>query len=105
SLKRKELENRLLSIELGDRREKQELLDELNFLRSRDSLILAQRKQKVDSMRAINKGVPVIPFRDTVLVVYTTLGSYSAKERAAAVTTRIQHIAKRYDFDIDSLRI
>ncbi|HWK57474.1 MAG TPA: mechanosensitive ion channel domain-containing protein [Parapedobacter sp.] len=105
SIKRKELENRLLSIELGDRREKQRLLEEINLLKSRDSIILAQRKQKVDSLRALNQGVPIVPFRDTVFIIYTSLGSYSAKERAAAVESRIKALANNYEFGVDSLQL
>jgi len=105
SIKRKELENRLLSIELNDRREKQRLLEEIDLLKSRDSIILAQRKEKVDSLRALNKGAPVVPFRDTILTVYTSLGSYSARERAAAVEARIKGLANNYEFSVDSLQL
>ncbi len=105
SVTRKALEDRLLSLAQGDRREKQELLAEINMLKSRDSLMLARRKQKVDSLRAMNTGVPVVPFRDTLFVIYTSLGSYSAADRAHAVDARIRSLAGNYEFRVDSLRL
>jgi small-conductance mechanosensitive channel len=103
SIKRKALEDRLMSIELNDRRENEQLLTELAALKSRDSINLARRMQKVDSLRSLNTGVPVMPFGDTIFTIYTSLGSYSAAERAAAVQSRIQMLADHFEFDPDSL--
>jgi len=102
SLRRKALEDRLLSIDWDDR-EKQRLLEELNVLKSRDSIRLARRKQTVDSLRALNQGVPVAPFGDTLFTIYASLGSYSARERAAIVEARIRTLAAHHEFQTDSL--
>lgn len=103
SVKRKALEDRLMSLELGDRRGNQELLSEIAALKSRDSINLARRKQKVDSLRSLNTGVPVVPFGDTLFTIYTSLGSYAAVERAAAVESRLKSLADNYEFSPDSL--
>lgn len=105
SIKRTELENRLLSIELGDRRQKQLLMDELDLLRSRDSILMVRRKQKVDSLRQLNVGAPVVPFRDTIFTIYASLGSYSPLDRASALEKRIKAVANNYEFDTDSLAL
>ncbi|HLT86154.1 MAG TPA: hypothetical protein VKZ57_01115, partial [Sphingobacterium sp.] len=65
SLQRKKLEAQLISLSTQGDNERQRLLQEINILRSRDSILFAKRKQAVDSLRTLNKGVPVVPFRDT----------------------------------------
>lgn len=105
SIKRAELENRLLSIELGDRHQKQLLMEELQVLRSRDSILIARRKQKVDSLRLLNVGAPVVPFRDTIFTLYASLGSYTPNERASALESRVKALANNYEFHVDSLEI
>jgi len=105
SLRRLQLENRLFSDELEDTKEKQALLTELHFLKSRDSLALAERKRKVDSMRVINPGMPVTPFADTLFTIYRGIGGFSIRERANAVQTRIKTLADLYSFHVDSIRV
>lgn len=105
SIKRKALEDRLMSLELGDSRGNQQLLSEIATLKSRDSINLARRKQKVDSLRSLNIGVPVVPFNDTLFTIYTSLGSYSAAERVSAVESRVRALADNYEFSTDSLRL
>ena len=104
SIKRLALENQLLSMQLSDRKENQRMVQELHVLRSRDSILLARRKQKVDSLKLLNDGVPVIPFRDTIFRIYTSLGSYTARDRASAIEDRIRNLAANLDFHVDSLR-
>lgn len=103
SLRRSYLENQLLSSRLTDIYEQKKLIEELAFLRSKDSLLMAKRRLKVDSLRAINKGFPVVPFKDTLFTVFNAIGSYSAKERAAGTVERIQQLETNYEFKTDSL--
>ncbi|WP_162304866.1 mechanosensitive ion channel family protein [Sphingobacterium olei] len=105
SLRRLQLENRLFSDELEDTKEKQALLTELYFLKSRDSLALVERKRKVDSMRVLNPGIPVRPFKDTLFTLYRGIGGFSIHERANAVQTRIKTLADLYSFHADSIRV
>ncbi|MFD2599819.1 mechanosensitive ion channel family protein [Sphingobacterium corticis] len=104
SLKRLEVENRLINMEWNDRRQNQQLVEELRMLKSRDSILLARRKQKVDSLKLLNDGIPVVPFRDTIFRIYTSLGSYTARDRSMAIEDRIRNLASNYDFHVDSLR-
>jgi len=105
SLQRKELEEKLISLSTQGDAEKQRLLQEINILRSRDSILYAKRKQTVDSLRALNTGAAVAPFKDTLFTVYTRIGSYTPKERATAIENRIRSLADNYKFDSDSLRV
>lgn len=103
SLLRKKLEEQLISLSTQGDNERQQLLREINVLRSRDSILYAKRKQAVDSLRSLNRGVPVVPFRDTLFTLYTQIGSYTAAERAAAIENRIRSLADNYKVHVDSI--
>ena len=103
SLQRHALEEQLLSVKMSEHKEKQKLLDEINVLRSRDSILYAKRKRTVDSLRSLNSGASVAPFRDTLFRIYTHVGSYSPKERAVVIENRIRSLAENYKFEPDSL--
>lgn len=105
SIKRMELEERLLALKIIDSREKIALVDELSILRNRDSIALQRRKEKVESLRKLNQGVAVVPFLDTLFTIYTNTGSFTAKERAETASRRIQQLADTYAFKADSLKI
>ena len=102
---RKKLEEQLISVSAQRNSERQRLLQEINVLRSRDSILFAKRKQAVDSLRSLNQGVPVIPFRDTLFTLYTQVGSYTPRERALAIENRIRSLADNLKFHTDSLRL
>lgn len=104
SLKRVELENKLTRIQTTSK-EKESLLKELNFIKSRDSIVIKRQKDKIDSLRLINKGVPVVPFRDTLFTIYRGVGGFTTKERAGAIEQKIRELAKSFDFSKDSIKI
>ena len=93
----------MISLSTQGDNERQQLLREINVLRSRDSILYAKRKQAVDSLRSLNQGVPVVPFRDTLFTLYTQIGSYTAQERAAAIENRIRSMADNYKVNVDSI--
>lgn len=102
SLKRAELERQLNSV---DNAQKAVLLKELDRLKQADSLRLAQQKHQVDSLRRFVKGFPVVPFRDTLFSLFTRQGSFTAKERAEIISTRIAKLADHFGFKADSLKL
>ena len=78
SLKRIELENRFINQRVKTSKEYQDLYNEINYLKNKDSLMRVRRLQKVDSLKSLNQGVPVQPFDSTLFRIYTNGGSYSA---------------------------
>src|SRR5260370_891518 len=50
-------------------------------------------------------GFPVKPFRDTLFFIYTKVGSFSASDRANAITEKIQRLYDDYEFKPDSLTL
>lgn len=86
----------LLSVKLKENQSASDLiLDSLMV----DSL------QKINEINLDNKGFPVNPFNDTLFYIYTSIGSFTAKERAAAINNKITNLVKDPFFKIDSLTI
>ncbi|BAV06993.1 Mechanosensitive ion channel [Filimonas lacunae] len=105
SVRKAELEQQISSLHLSDNLKKNELLQELAALQKKDSIQLAQQKQKIDSLRRFVKGVPVIFFQDTIMVIYDRQGSFSPRERAVAIADRLDKLAHDYFFQPDSIAV
>ncbi len=67
---------------------------------------LKLEKGRTDSLKATTVGYPVIGFfKDTLFLVYNKLGSFSAKERADAISVRIHKLAGIINFNDTTLKI
>ncbi len=73
--------------------------------RLNDSLRADSQRRFVDSVRRYSKGFPVAPFHDTLFVIYTWQGSFTAAERAEAFTARIQQLERNPDYKNDALQL
>lgn len=106
SIKRVALESQLLSLKTTDNLKKEELQKQLQSLNEKESKRLTEKKAQIDSMRLTAKGYPVTGFfNDTLFTIYSKLGSFSAKDRADAISTRIKTLSDHYSFKADSLKI
>jgi small-conductance mechanosensitive channel len=106
SVKRSALEKQLLSLKTTDNLKKEELQQKLQELNDRDAKRLAAKKAEIDALRAKAKPYPVTGFfNDTLFSIYTKQGSFSAMERAHAITGRIKALGENYKFKADSLVI
>lgn len=105
SLKKINLILALQNFSATNTQQKQALQQQLDVLKQKDSLRVAVQKQKIDSLKKIMHGYVVAPFGDTLFTVYTSLGSFSAADRANAINNRIRALADNYNFAVDSLRI
>lgn len=105
SLKIMELELKVAGLSMADNKTKSSLVGELKVIRGRDSLGKIKQQQHVDSMRRSVKGFPVKPFLDTLFYIYTRQGSFTAKDRAEAVSSRIRKLSGEYAFHADSLKL
>src|SRR6056300_101386 len=104
SVKKAELLAEIQSLKTTDNLKKETLQAQLDAISSQETERLASKKREVEALRATNKGVPVMGFfKDTLFTVYSRLGSFSPKERAKAVSERIQSLAELRDFSTDSL--
>ena len=105
SMAKAQLESQISALKTTDNVQKEILQKRLQELTSRDARRLALRKAQIDSLRATATAFPVIGFfSDTLFPIYSKLGSFSAYDRAQAISTRIQRLADDFSFRSDSLR-
>ncbi len=106
SIKKVGLEKQLQSLQTTDNIKKEELQKQLAEINSRETERLAEKKAKIDSLRATAKGYPVTGFfKDTLFTLYSKLGSFSAHDRAKAISERIKILGDNYNFVSDSIKI
>jgi small-conductance mechanosensitive channel len=102
SIVKTELRKEIQKINIGAQKQK-ELENKLQAIEKADSLKRALRLQKIEELKKINPGCPVLPFGDTLLFINAGIGSFKPAERAAAVTKRIKLLAGSGRFYSDSL--
>jgi hypothetical protein len=73
------------------------------------SLVFAQKDSLQTSKKVApelkQKGYPVNPFKDTLFYVYNKVGSFSAENRANAITEKIRKLYEDSFFEEDSIVI
>jgi len=92
-----------IELAVNDTRKKEELEKKLRIIETRDSIRDAEQMEKIRQLKKYAKGFPVIPFSDTILVIYTRIGSSNASERAQAITHKIRKLYENDLFNKDSL--
>ena len=106
SIKKVELQTLLLSLKTTDYLKRKELQEQLQVLSKKDSLRFAEKKKQIDILRKTAKGYAVKDsFNDTLFIIYNKLGSFSAKDRADAISNRIKNLYEQLSFNADSLKI
>ena len=106
SVKKVQLQQQLQSLQTTDNLKKEQLQQQLKALNSREAQRIADKKARIDSLRATAKGYPVTGFfKDTLFTIYSKLGSFSARDRANAISERIQVLGDDYLFSGDSLKV
>ena len=87
----------------GVDKKRDELLQQLNATKEQDSLRSVRQKQQLEKLKTSAKGFPVVPFGDTLFIVYTRIGSFTASDRAQSVTEKIKQLYRDNSFVPDSL--
>jgi small-conductance mechanosensitive channel len=103
SIRLLQLKYELLKLGTNDKAKKDAIATERDQIKIKDSLRKVLQKLKIDSLRSIVSGFPIILSQDTLFYVFTKLGSYSPRERAKVVSYRIDRLAEDYYFNEDSL--
>ena len=70
-----------------------------------DSLRQAERKARVDSLRNVTVGAPVIVDGDTLFVIYARKGGVTAEMRASTVRQKVLERGKRLTMFADSIYV
>lgn len=100
------LEEKIKGLKLTDNLEKKAVEKQLNTLRLKDSIRIVEKKIAIESRRLAAVGYPVNGFfKDTLFIIYNKTGSFSARERAEAISRRIKKLGGKFTAESDSLKI
>jgi len=80
-------------------------LDESGRGAREDSLRKAEQKQRIDSLRKVTPGVPLVIEGDTLLYIYTSLGGDDPTHRVESVARKVTQIGKSLKLTTDSMHI
>ena len=106
SMQQVKLEQELSSLKTTDNLRKEELQKQIQEIKDKEAKRMLQKKARIDSMRLTVKGYPVEGFfEDTLFLIYSRSGGFSAKDRAEAISKRIKNVAKAPGFKADSLQL
>lgn len=70
-----------------------------------DSLKLAKQKHRIDSLRIVTQGIPVVVDNDTLFYFYAKRGGHTPQQRAENVANDITELGKHFNLQPDSLYI
>lgn len=106
SIKKAALEKQLSSLKTTDNLKKDELLKQLDEISKHESNRLQQKKAEIDALRATAKGYVVKGFFDEDLfILYSKLGSFSAKDRSVVISERIKNLGAIYGYNPEQLQL
>jgi small-conductance mechanosensitive channel len=104
SVKREELQLQINSLKANENLKKEELQKQLQDLREKDAKAVAEKRNKIDSLRNIVKGFPVLGVKkDTLFFIYSKMGSFRPQERATSITAKIYKLYEDDFLKIDSI--
>lgn len=83
----------------------QEELERTGLGARQDSLAKAQRKQRIDSLRLVTKGTPLIVDDDTLLTLYARKGGMLPEARVEEARETIRRLGRKLSFKADSLYV
>lgn len=81
----------------------EEALDQAGKSAQKDSILNEQRRHRIDSLRLITKGAPLIVDDDTLLVLYAKKGGMTAEARVEAAAEKIEEIGRQLTLRPDSI--
>ncbi len=102
SLVKQQLQQELVKVS-GDAGRTRELEAQLRSIASADSLRNINQMKKLSALKKTTKGYPVRLNLDTLFFIFTRTGSFNPKERAEAITSKIEKLYKAAVFKSDSL--
>lgn len=106
SIARAGLELQLSSLKTTDNLKKEDLLRQLEEIKLKEKQSIADKKQRIDSLRSKATGYPVFGvLKDTLFLIYTKIGALSPKERASNVSGKIRKLYNDDFLKTDSLMV
>ena len=106
SIKKASIDEQLKNLSTADNLKKIALQKELDNLNNKELKRLQEKKKRIDSLKLTAKPFAVKGFfNDTLFLIYNRLGSFSANERANAISSRIHQIADQIITPKDTISI
>lgn len=103
SIKMQELELQLQEMKLNEIVLRTELDDVRNIHALTDSLEREEQRRRVDSLRVLTPGVPLVIDGDTLFMLYAKQGGLSAHDRVETASEMILKIGKDLSLKVDSV--
>ncbi|ACU60439.1 mechanosensitive ion channel family protein [Chitinophaga pinensis] len=92
-----------LAVVAGNVKRTEELEAQLRRIAVNDSLRNITQLEKLKALKKSTNGYPVILNQDTLFFIFTRTGSFNARDRASAVSGKIERLYKAPFFEADSL--
>jgi len=70
-----------------------------------DSLKQVQQRRRIDSLRQVTPGVPVVVEGDTLFCLYAKRGGHTPQQRARSISLEIEELGRRFGMHPDSVYI
>lgn len=103
SIRMLEMTLKMQEMKLNEMQLRSELANALNRNHTTDSLKMARQQQRIDSLRSVTPGVPVVVEEDTLFMVYASRGGHSARDRAETTNEMLMKIGKSRSESGDSV--
>lgn len=94
-----------LKMAVGNAKMINELEAKLRMIEREDSVRRLRLNERIDFLKKNVKGVPVVPFQDTLFLIHAKIGSYSPSDRAANIARNIVNLYEDPLFIADSLKL
>ncbi|MDA3893259.1 MAG: mechanosensitive ion channel family protein [Salinivirgaceae bacterium] len=105
SISKEVLKKQLDELRTYEKSKRIKLQKKLAELIVNDSLRKVKLKREVDSLKLSAKGYVIKPYKDTLFVVYTKIGSITAAERSEIINERLAELYQSFFLKTDSLTI
>lgn len=80
-------------------------LQQANMGAIEDSIKKAEQRRRIDSLRSVSSGIPVMINSDTLFLLFAQKGGLTANKRAENIENAIMEIGKEYSFKTDSIYV
>lgn len=105
SVRLTEVQEELAAVRLNEANLRMEIEQMKLTAYAADSVKRTRQKQRIDSLRQVTQGVPVIVDDDTLFYFYAKRGGHTPHQRAENVANDITALGKRFNLKPDSLYI
>lgn len=101
----KRLEEQVQEARLNEMNLRMELEQARQLAAKADSVKVWGQRKRIDSLRAVTQGIPVVVEKDTLFTVYAKRGGLSPHDRAGNFSQRITQLGRLYSLKPDSVYI